>query len=111
MQRANLAAGDLVAKRVQQAAPRRTGRLRRAVKARPERRRGAFHGSSTSVLVGPTMKAPHRHLVIRGHRIVTPGGRYLGRRTTANPFVDRAARGIGRQAAELVRKEWRLLLR
>lgn len=54
--------------------------------------------------MGPT--APHRHLLIRGHRIVTPGGRYTGRMTKANPYVDRAASGHERKAADIVRRIW-----
>lgn len=113
MQRANLAAGDLIAGRVKQAAPRRTGALRAAVRARAERRKGfGIRGNSTAVLVGPTArKAPHRHLIIQGHRIVTPGGRFTGRRTAPNPFVDRAAKGFGPKAAALVMREWKTLLR
>lgn len=110
MQRANLAAGDLIAGRVKQAAPRRTGLLRAAVKSRLEPRKG-IGGKSTAVLVGPTAKAHHRHLIISGHRIVTPGGRFTGRRTAPNPFVDRAARGFGPKAAALVMREWKTLLR
>lgn len=111
MQRATLAAGDIVAKNARAAAPRRTGLLRRSVKSRLERRKGfGARGSSLTVLVGPTSRAPHRHLIILGHRIVTPGGRYTGRRTPPNPFVRRAASGVERQAAELIRREWRALL-
>lgn len=130
LQRANLAAGDLLASRVKQAAPRQTGRLRSAVTARPERRR-TLRGSSTVVLVGPTArKAPHRHLVIRGTGTrPTVGGRpssafraFDGRvyrreaipntgRMRPNPFVDRAARGFGPKAAALVMREWKTLLR
>jgi hypothetical protein len=110
MQRATLTAGDLVNRRIQADTPRRTGHLRRYSKVRLARKRIGFSsGPSLGVLVGPT--SPHRHLVIRGHRIVTPGGRYLGRSTRANPYVDRAARGFERQAAELVRKEWAAALR
>lgn len=107
MQRATLAAGDLVKSRVQAVTPRKTGHLRRYTKSRLGRNRWGQAG--LVVLVGPT--SPHRHLVIRGHRIVTPGGRYLGRRTRANPYVDRATRGFERKAAELVRREWAAALR
>lgn len=106
MQRATLAAGDLLVPRIQAQTPRRTGFLRRSTRSKLGRSHGA---TNLTVIVGPT--APHRHLVIRGHRIVTPGGRYLGRRTKANPYVDRAARGFERKAAELVRKEWAAALR
>jgi hypothetical protein len=107
MQRATLTAGDLIKSRIQADTPRRTGHLRRYTKSRLGRR--AIGGAGLMVLVGPT--SPHRHLVIRGHRIVTPGGRYLGRSTRANPYVDRASRGFEHKAAELIRKEWAAALR
>ena len=118
MNRATLATGDLIASRVKQAAPRgATGNLRRSVNARNQRSRGVFGltirgGHTTSVLVGPRHAiAPHRHLIIRGHRIVTPGGRFTGRRTAPNPFVDRVSRGFGPKAAALVMREWKDLYR
>lgn len=46
--------------------------------------------------------APHRHLVIRDHRIVTPGGRDTGRRTTGNPFVDAAVESSKDAAMKVV---------
>ena len=49
---------------------------------------GLSAGEVAAYAVGPT--APYRHLVIRGHRIVTPGGHDTGRRTRPNAFVDRA---------------------
>jgi hypothetical protein len=110
MQRANLTVGDIISRRARAASPRITGNLRSSIRARPIRVRGfAGLGSypTTGVLVGPTYpKGSHRSLVIRGHNIVTPGGRSLGRRTRANPFVDRASSGIGPQAAEIVKREW-----
>jgi hypothetical protein len=111
MQRAALAAGDLIKPRIQAETPiGPTKNLRRYTRSRLARKRiGNTYGPSLAVLVGPT--SPHRHLVIRGHRIVTPGGRYLGRSTRANPYVDRAARGFERKAADLVRKEWAAALR
>lgn len=68
LQRGNLARGDLLKRRMQAEAPRASGKLRRAISVRPERRKGfGARGSSTAVLIGPTArKAPHRHLVIRG---------------------------------------------
>lgn len=63
----------------------------------------AGSGGIASAFVGPSSRiAPHRHLVIRGHRIVTPGGRDLGRRTTANPFVDHAAQPRQAEAVRVV---------
>ena len=109
MQRAGLTAGDLLARRMRAAAPRKTGNLRRSIKARPIRVGNRFSGyySTTGVLVGPTYpRGAHRSLVIRGHNIVTPGGRSLGRRSKANPFVDRVEAGFGRIAFDIVKKEW-----
>lgn len=62
-------------------APVRTGLLRSKVRAAKAR-------SGVGAILGSTDKKAH--LVIRPHRIVTPGGRDTGRRTTGNPFVDRA---------------------
>jgi hypothetical protein len=108
MQRATLAAGDLMVPRIKAAGPpNKTGYLRRSVRSRLGRKAGG--PTNLTVLVGPT--APHRHLVIRGHRIVTPGGRYVGRMSKKNPYVDRASAGFEAKAAELVRKEWAKALR
>jgi len=105
MQRANLTAGDLLARRIKATSPRKTGNLRRSIRARSIRVRGG--GVTTGVLVGPTYpRGPHRSLVIRGHNIVTPGGRSLGRRTRANPFVDEAEQGFGQKARDIVAREW-----
>ena len=60
-------------------------------------------GTLTKALVGPT--APHRSLVIAGHRIVTPGGRDTGRRTRPNPFVEAAASQHMEEAIRLVSDE------
>jgi hypothetical protein len=53
---------------------RRSGKLSRSVKITRPRKR---YGEVAAYTVGPT--ARHRHLVIQGHRIVTPGGRDTGR--------------------------------
>ena len=104
--------GDTLAKKVKQAAPRGpTGNLRKSINARkPSRGRlgEAFGGTWIGdILVGPRhIVAPHRHLVLRGHNIVTPGGRSLGRRTTANPFVDRATSRSHRNVRRAVEKAW-----
>lgn len=92
---------------------------------------------SNAILVGPVHAiAPHRHLVISGTRerpsdkpegsmrtrkgkkaLILPSGdlRFTGTFTTgtmkANPFVDRGSRGIQRQAADRIAREWRYLLR
>lgn len=85
--RGALAAAQYLARPIRATAPvGRTGNLRRSVRARTLRTRAGYR--SLAALVGPV--SPHRHLVIRGHRIVTRGGRDTGRRSRANPFVDRA---------------------
>lgn len=73
---------------------RKTGNLSRSIKASKSRKRP---GEASAVTVGP--HAPHRHLIIRGHRIVTPGGRDTGRRSRAFPFVDPV---IDRMAPEII---------
>jgi Bacteriophage HK97-gp10, putative tail-component len=78
------------------------GRLRASVKTRKGK---ASFGNLPAVVVRPT--APYRHLVIRGHEIVAHNTRghlatsvfgrsqlvRSGRRTRANPFVDRGMAG------------------
>jgi len=110
MQKGTLEAARLLVPSVRAAAPKGpTGNLKRRVSARQMRSLGAKvsgfdvfafgqKGKTLSAVVGST--APHRHLVIRGHRIVTPGKRDTGRRTTGNPFVDSAAQP---RAAEAIR--------
>lgn len=92
---------------------------------------------SNAILIGPVHAiAPHRHLVILGTKerpsdrpegsmrtrkgkraLILPSGdlRFTGTFTTgtmhANPFVDRGSRGIQRQAADRIAREWRYLLR
>ena len=105
VQRATYLWGDLLARRIKAATPRRTGVLRKSVRSRPIKRNFRV---TAGVHVGP--RAPHRHLVIRGHRIVTPGGRDTGRRSTPNPFVDRAARGFESKAKQLIKEAWRKTL-
>lgn len=84
LNRGTLAAMRLLVPSVQAASPVRTGTLRRSVKARKASRSGEI-----GAVLGPT--APHRHLVIQPHRIVTPGGRFTGRMTSGNSFVNAAA--------------------
>lgn len=67
-----------------------TGRYRRSVKARQPRTRA---GELAVASVGPT--DPKRHLLIRGHRIVTRGGVDTGRRTQGAPVVDEVYRAMG----------------
>lgn len=111
MDKAVKAAGELLAKPMQAAAPRKTGKLRKSVTARTAANRdravvGRGFQRSTGMdrvgLVGP--RAAHRHLIVKGHRIVTPGGRDTGRRTPPNPFVDAVARRHQANALRLMRE-------
>ena len=87
-----------------------TGNLRKSIRAGASSRRGgddlvtrASKGALVTAYVGPSSrKAPHRHLVIRGHRIVTTTGRDTGRRSVANPFVDEAVRSRQGEALRVV---------
>ncbi len=64
----------------------RSGRLQRSIGMRKPPKRG---GEVVAYTVGPNPRvAPHAHLVIPGHELVTPGGRDLSRRSRAFPFVD-----------------------
>jgi hypothetical protein len=118
MQRATLAGVRAMRPFIRAEAPKgATGNLKRSVKARKGHASVTAVAGSFSAVVGPT--ARYRHLVIRGHRIVghhTGEGRATtvakraglvdsGRRTRANPFVDRAiARGLP-LAAHIATKE------
>ena len=75
----------------------KTGTLRRSIKARRPRLRP---GEMAVAAAGPT--ARHRHLIIRGHRIVTPGGRDTGRRTQPDPFVDQTYSAMGGQVRSFI---------
>ncbi len=97
LRRATLQAARMLVPPIRDASPvGPTGNLKRSVKAWTRRTRlgggwgahGLIAGRTLAAGVGPT--APHRHLVIRPHRIVTPGGRDTGRKTTGNPYVDAA---------------------
>lgn len=90
MAKATLKAADYMVPPIKAATPKGpTGNLRKRVRARPAKKRiGNSLQPTLGALVGPT--SPHRHLVIRGHRIVTPGGRDTGMRTSGNPYVDEA---------------------
>jgi len=108
--RASMVGARIAARAIRAAAPKgRTGNLRRSVRARRPRLRGVeaiLAGRSLgAALAGPT--APHRHLVIRGHRIVTSRGLDTGRRTRPNPFVDRAVEATRPLWEEAVRRELR----
>lgn len=89
-----LEAARLVAEKIKAEAPVKTGKLKGSVRASKGSRGGAYAGPG----------APHRHLVIRGHRIVTPGGRDTGRRSKANPFPGRAADAARPAALDIVRR-------
>ena len=88
-------AARLLVNPIRAASPRKTGKLAGSVKAYSAR-------VGIGATVGP--KAPHRHLVIQGHRIVTPGGRDTGRRTRANPFVDSVAASHGDAAVREIKR-------
>ena len=102
--KAPLAAARVMEAPMRQAAPvgpastGHRGLLRRTVRAREFR---AGRGPEPyGAAVGPT--AGHRHLPIRGHRIVTRSGRDTGKRSRANPFVDVIAqRHYARAVAEM----------
>lgn len=64
-------------------APKRTGTLARKVSVRKGRPDAGY-----VVRYGTKSRAPHAHLLSKGHRIVTPGGRDTGRSTAPNPFVE-----------------------
>lgn len=114
MDKATKAAGALLVAPMQAAAPRKTGRLRKSIASRTVRNRDkAVFAKGTTMalgadrvaLVGPRASpwAPHRHLVIQGHRIVTRGGRDTGRRTAPNPFVYATAHRHYARAIALMR--------
>lgn len=103
MQKGTLEAARLLVPPVRSAAPKGpTGNLRRRVTAKQRAFRGTFTGRTKTMDAVVTSTAPHRHLVIRGHRIVTPGGRDTGRRTTGNPFVDEAVKPRQAEALRVV---------
>lgn len=111
MDKATRAAAELLVKPMQAAAPKRTGKLRRSVSVRSVSNRDKaivgrglqkVTGGDRVALVGP--RSPVRHLVIRGHRIVTRSGRDTGRRTQPNPFVDAVARRHYANAIRLMRQ-------
>lgn len=83
--------------------------LRKRTSARPRRVRKTFvegkgwrTQSSEEAIVGP--RSGHAHLVIRGHRIVTRGGRYTGRYSRRNPYPDSVARRHQARAIAEMRK-------
>ena len=86
-----------VRQQIRAAGLRKTGRFERSVKARGSRLRA---GEMAAASIGPT--DAKRHLLIRGHRIVTRGGRDTGRRTAPHPVVDRAFAQVGQQALDYI---------
>lgn len=104
MQKATLAAAKTLEAPMRAATPKKTGHLRRKTRAQQLGQRVGWrqYAKTVNADVGP--RSPHRHLVIRGHRIVTPGGRDTGRRSRANPYVDVVAqRHYARAIAEMRR--------
>jgi len=67
------------------------GMLVRKVRSRKSLRSKVLQsaGGTGTTLVGST--APHNHLVIRGHRIVSHSGAATGGRTRSNPFIERTS--------------------
>mgnify|MGYP001567832822 CR=1 FL=1 len=104
MQKATLAAAKTMEAPMKAAAPKVTGHLRAKTRAQQIRQRTGWrtYAATSSADVGP--RSPHRHLVIRGHRIVTPGGRDTGRRTSPNPYVDLVARRHYANAVRIMRQ-------
>lgn len=100
--KATLKAADYMVPPIRAGSPKGpTGNLRKSVRARPAKKRiGNALQPTLGALAGPV--APHRHLVIRGHRIVTRGGRDTGRRTSGNPYVDEAMERHGSAAMRIV---------
>lgn len=92
MAKATLKGADLMVPYIRRAGPKDvTGFLRKSTRARPAKKRiGTALQPTLGALAGPT--APHRHLVIRGHRIVTRGGRDTGQQSRSNDYVDRVVR-------------------
>ncbi len=107
LQKGTLIAAQMLARYIRADTPvGPTGYLRRSVKAATSRHRyGAKYVSSLGAWAGPT--APHRNLVIRGHRDVThrPARLDTGFRSRANPFVDAAAKPHVSDALRMVSEE------
>ncbi len=78
----------------------KTQRFRRSVKARRPR----LQGNEMAVAsVGPV--DAKRHLLIRGHRIVTRGGRDTGRHTQPRPVVDEAFSDVGERVKSFINEQ------
>ena len=114
LERGTMRAAQMLVSAVRAYAPKgATGNLKASVKAwksgaRHTAASGKAFGSGfvAAAGVGPTgRQGAHRHLVIRGHRIVTTGGRDTGRRSIANPFVDAAVQPRLGEALRIVSAE------
>lgn len=77
-----------------------TRRFQRSVKARNARLR---RDEMAAASAGPTDNK--RHLLIRGHRIVTRGGRDTFRRTRPAPVVDAAYKAVGNEARRFINEQ------
>jgi hypothetical protein len=82
MEAVYLAGARLAVAPMRRRAPKRSGLLGRKVSTRKRRPPVGYF-----VQAGTKSRAPHAGLVSKGHRIVTPGGRDTGRRSTPHPFV------------------------
>lgn len=113
MQKATLAAAKVLEGPIRAATPvsrdSKPGQMKRSVRARSARVRTSYvvgrgwrSRSSTEAVVGP--RDPKSHLVIRSHRIVTPGGRDTGRSTRPNPYVDQVSDRLQGRAVEEMRE-------
>jgi hypothetical protein len=94
---ARLMVGPMRSKMDASGVQKRSGKLRRSIRANNSRLRP---GEMAAATVGPT--APHRHLIVRGHRIVTRGRRDTGRRSQAFPFVDATYADMGDQVTDYI---------
>lgn len=92
----------IVRKKARQLVKKKTGNYLKAIK------KGKVFKSGTNELtvrVYPSSKrAPHAHLIEKGHRIVTKDGREVGFKTGYHVF-DKAGTEIDSQYTEIVEKE------
>lgn len=103
LQKATKKAATFLAQRARPKAPRRTGKLRKSVTARANRRDKP--GSYV------TARAPHRHLVQLGtrDRFTRGSGAFRGR-MTAQPFIAQTADQYGDEALTVAERELSRLL-
>ena len=113
MQKATLAAAKVLEAPVKAAAPvshdKDPGQMKKSTRARPAKVRTAYISgkgwrskASSEAIVGP--RTHHSHLAIRGHKIVTHTGRFTGRMSRKNPYVDAVAARLYRQAVAEMRR-------